>query len=88
MTYQYYDLFRAFVSNLEDAGHFDRELENDIDEGLTLDQQENRLGWAWHRLSEFAQSMGPDFADVGVRCDCEDCDSVRRGGSMIDGRVH
>lgn len=47
------ELFRAFVQNLDDVDE-EPEYPGDVD-------WQNRLGWAWDRLADFAERLGPEF---------------------------
>jgi hypothetical protein len=54
-------LLRRYREVLDQFRNFARTL-NDVDE--PGEDWQNRLGWAWHELDQFAEHMGPDFLDI------------------------
>jgi hypothetical protein len=61
-----------------------------FEDGLTVEEIQNRLGWGWHFLAQYAHALGGRYRDR-VYCSCNECNverAVWAAPVQQEGRVH
>ncbi|HBI41749.1 MAG TPA: hypothetical protein DDY78_02705 [Planctomycetales bacterium] len=58
------NLFERFLQNLHDIEEGYPAPPQTVGGSLENDCWQNRLGWTWHHLLEYADAMGPEYVEV------------------------